>query len=141
VTKTLVSRCAVAFAAAVLAGCGGEGESDACDNADGALTGAGFVFVTDPSTGERVESGFEVTGCSSTFEAGVNWRLRGRDGKVLARGVTQGGSLRPSAFGFSVQYSIGARQIGQLEVYEPRVTNEGFPSVERRGAAHSQPMS
>jgi hypothetical protein len=85
------------FAAAVLAGCGGEVES-ACDNADGALTGAGFVFVTDPSTGKRVESGFEVTGCSSTFEASVNWRLRGRDGKVLERGVTQGGSLRPSAF-------------------------------------------
>jgi hypothetical protein len=127
VTKTLASRCAVTFTAAVLAGCGGEGESDACDNAESELADAGFVFVTDPSAGERVESGFEVTGCSSTFEASVNWRLRGRDGRVLASGVTQGGSLDPSGFEFSVDYSVDAVQIGALEVYEPRVTSEGFP--------------
>ena len=57
----------------------------------------------------------------------MNWRLRGRDGTVLARGVTQGGSLEPSSFAFKVEYSITGRQIGALEVYEPRVTNEGFP--------------
>ena len=57
----------------------------------------------------------------------LNWRLRGRDGTLLARGVTQGGSLEPSSFAFQVEYSITGRQIGALEVYEPRVTNEGFP--------------
>lgn len=118
----------VAIAAAVLAGCGTDGaEADACANSDGALADAAFVFVTDPRSGERVKSGFDVSGCSSTFEANVNWRLRGRDGSVLARGITEGGHLQPSSFEFNVEYSLTARQIGELEVYEPRVTTEGFP--------------
>jgi hypothetical protein len=91
------------------------------------LSGVGFIFVDDPRSGDRVSSGFRVSGCSSTFEASVNWRLRGRDGRQLASGVTQGGSLEPSAFNLTVEYSIVARQIGALEVYEPRVTTEGFP--------------
>jgi len=104
-----------------------DGGEDTCANVDNALSRVGFIFVDDPRSGERVSSGFRVSGCSSTFEASVNWRLRGRDGKVLASGVTQGGSLEPSSFEFTVQYSIAAGQIGELEVYEPRVTTEGFP--------------
>ena len=46
---------------------------------------------------------------------------------MLARGVTQGGSLEPSSFEFTVEYPVAARQIGELDVYEPRVTEEGFP--------------
>ena len=42
--------------------------------------------------------------------------------------VTQGGSLEPSSFRFTAEYSIAARQIAELEVYEPRVTTEGFPA-------------
>lgn len=72
-------------------------------------------------------SGFQVSGCSSTFEANLNWRLRGRDGEPLATGVAQGGSLEPRAFEFTVDYEVAARQIGELDVYEPRVTTEGFP--------------
>jgi hypothetical protein len=129
-TAGRVSRWAAcwAAAAAALAGCGGgDGETNACENADGALNNAGFIFVQDPRSGERVDGGFEVAGCSSTFEASVNWRLRSRDGTVLSRGVTQGGSLEPGSFAFQVEYSITGRQVGALEVYEPRVTNEGFP--------------
>jgi hypothetical protein len=68
----------------------------------------------------------------------VNWRLRGRDGKALASGVTQGGSLEPSSFEFTVEYSTAARRTRGLraEGYNGR-----FPSVERRVAAYSQPMS
>lgn len=112
----------------VLAGCGGaDKKADVCANPDGALSDAAFVFVQSPSSGERVSSGFRVTGCSSTFEATVNWRLRGRDGHVLASGFTQGGSIEPGPFRFAVTYSIGPRQIGRLEVYEQAVTTEGFP--------------
>ena len=57
----------------------------------------------------------------------MNWRLRDRTGKVVASGVTQGGSLRPGSFEFTPEYSVAARQIGELEVFEPRVTGEGFP--------------
>jgi hypothetical protein len=120
--------------AAAPAGCGGDGvgrgqSADACSNADGALSNKPFVFVQTPSSGDRVTSGFSVTGCSSTFEGNVSWRLLARDGHTLASGFTQGGSLEPESFVFTVTYSIGARQIGQLEVYEPRVTTEGFPAV------------
>lgn len=110
-----------------LVGCaGGSHNTDACVRAEGAH-GAAFVFVQAPASGERVANGFAVTGCSNTFEATVNWRLRGRDGHVLASGFTQGGSREPGPFRFTVTYSVGARQIGMLEVYAPTVTTEGFP--------------
>jgi hypothetical protein len=130
VQKTLRRGAISAASVAVifLTACGGsKDEVDVCANADGALSDAGFIFVDAPRSGERVSSGFRVTGCSSTFEATVNWRLRGRDGATLASGVTQGGSIEPSSFEFSIDYSIGTRQIGELEVFEPRVTEEGFP--------------
>jgi hypothetical protein len=115
-----------------LAGCGGGGggeKADACASAEGAPGNTAFVFVQAPNSGERVSSGFLVTGCSSTFEATVNWRLRGRDGHQLASGFSQGGSREPAPFRFTVTYSIRASQIGMLEVYEPTVTTEGFPPV------------
>jgi len=120
------SAAAAAITAALLTGCGGEQDVEVCGNGDGAINNVGFIFVEDPRGGERVSSGFEVRGCSSTFEASVNWRLRDKTGKVLASGVTQGGSLRPSSFAFTPEYSVAARQIGELEVFEPRVTDEGF---------------
>ena len=81
-------------------------------------------------SGEHVKSGFQVSGCSNTFEGTVNWRLRNRAGSELANGFAQGGSREPGAFSFSVQYDdVDARQVGRLEVYEPRVTTEGFPPV------------
>lgn len=123
--------CAAATVVAALAGCGGgsRSESAVCANGDGTLDNKTFVFVEGPRSGERVLSGFRVTGCSSTFEANVNWRLRARDGHVLAKGFTQGGAQEPGAFAFTVEYPLAVRQIGQLEVYEPLVTTEGFPAV------------
>jgi hypothetical protein len=115
-------------AAAGLSGCG-SGSGSVCSSSDGALGKTAFVFVQAPRSGERVSSGFRVSGCSSTFEGNVGWRLRARDGHVLAKGFTQGGSLEPGPFAFTVAYSAGARQIGLLEVFEPRVTSEGFPPV------------
>jgi hypothetical protein len=127
VRLTCSFSCAAALTAALLAACGGAGDGDVCANSDGALSNAGLVVVEDPKSGERVSSGLRVSGCSSTFEASVNWRLRDRAGKTLASGVTQGGSLEPSSFEFTVEYSIATRQIGELQVYEPRITTEGFP--------------
>ena len=127
VRSTVWLSWAAALMAVLLAACGGTEDVDVCANGDGALSNAGFVFVEDPKSGERVSSGFRVSGCSSTFEASVNWQLRDRAGKTLASGVTQGGSLEPSSFEFTVEYSIATRQIGELQVYEPRVTREGFP--------------
>jgi hypothetical protein len=111
----------LALLVAALAACsGGKSEAGVCVDKDGVLARSSFVFVESPSGGERVANGFEVSGCSNTFEATVNWRLRARDGRKLASGFTQGGSREPGPFSFSVRYSIEAREIGQLEVYEPR---------------------
>jgi len=118
-----------AFAVAGLAGCGGGGRQDVCSNDDGALSNAAFVFVDSPSSGDRVTSGFAVSGCSSTFESTIGWRLFARNGRMLAHGSAQGGGLHAGPFEFSVDYAIALRQIGRLEVFEPRVTSEGFPPV------------
>jgi hypothetical protein len=119
----------LALCACVLAGCGGGSKRDACSNHDGALTNASFVFVESPASGDRVSSGFKVEGCSSTFEGTVNWQLVGRNGRALARGFIQAGSLAPRPFGFAVHYAVTARQVGHLTVSAPRVTSEGFPPV------------
>lgn len=104
-------------------------EHDACDNDDGAFDEAAFVIATEPEAGERVESGFEVEGCSRSFESNVQWKLIARDGAVLASGYTQGGGVDgPGAFSFTVPYSVDARQIGHLEVFaEDPSEGEGFP--------------
>lgn len=126
----LLRRLTPLVIAAALTGCGGGGgNADACSNADGALGAAAFVFVETPGSGDRVSSGFEVKGCSSTFEGNVVWSLRGRDGRRLAGGASQGGSLTPGSFSFTVEYAIAARQVGRLDVGAPRVTSEGFPPV------------
>jgi len=127
-----LSVAAVALGAAVAtiaaSGCGG-GKRDVCANHDGSLTNAAFVFVETPRSGTRVSNGFRVAGCSSTFEATIDWSLRARNGRLLAHGTAHGGSLEPGSFGFAISYSIRSRQVGQLEVDAPSVTREGFPPV------------
>ncbi|ODR93423.1 hypothetical protein AUC69_04270 [Methyloceanibacter superfactus] len=104
-------------------------ETDACDNGDGAFDEAAFVIATEPLAGQRVQSGFTVKGCSRSFEGSVQWKLIARDGAQLASGNTQGGGVDgPGAFSFTVPYSVDARQIGHLEVFEEDVSDgEGFP--------------
>lgn len=110
--------------------CGRRG-ADVCSNADGALTDASFIFVSEPTSGTRVGSGFVVRGCSRTFESNVPWRLLDRDGQPLATGQTMGGGVDgPGAFSFPVTFSVSARQIGHLEVIADDPSDgEGFPPV------------
>jgi hypothetical protein len=119
----------VALGAAALAGCAGGGKRGVCSNHDGALANASFVFVETPRSGDRVQSGFRVSGCSSTFEGTVTWQLAGRNGRALARGFVQGGSETPGPFGFAVHFTVPERQVGLLTVAAPPVTTEGFPPV------------
>jgi hypothetical protein len=104
-------------------------EADNCANDDGAFNEASFVIATEPTAGERVESGFAVAGCSRTFESNVQWKLIGRNGAELASGNTQGGGVDgPGAFSFTVPYNVDAQQIGHLEVFEEDVSDgEGNP--------------
>ena len=104
-------------------------EADNCANADGAFDEAAFVIATEPEAGMRVVSGFDVKGCSRSFESNVQWKLIGRDGSVLASGNTEGGGVDgPAAFSFAVPYSVSEKQIGHLEVFAEDVSDgEGFP--------------
>ena len=112
------------------AGCGGTHHAvAACSNTDNALNGTAFVFVSAPVIGARVSSGFTVTGCSKSFESTVDWELTDRDGRTLAKGVTQGGGLRPGPFHFTVRYTLVTAELGELDVATPRVTDEGFPPL------------
>ena len=115
-----------ASASIVVGGCGGGSSGGAAACADDAPEGA-RVVVEEPQSGEEVSSGFDVRGCSSTFEANVRWRLRRADGRVLASGFTDGGSLDVAPFEFEVAYEVQERELAELEVFEPRVTQEGFP--------------
>jgi hypothetical protein len=117
---------------ALAGGCAAQGTppaGGACDNADGALSDAAFVIATAPDAGARVSSGFEVSGCSRTFESNVVWRLLARDGAVLDQGNTPGGGVDGfGPFGFSVTFAVAEPQIGHLEVFEEDVSGgEGFP--------------
>jgi hypothetical protein len=107
----------------------GGDEIDNCSNEDGAFNDAAFVIATGPKPGERVESGFDVTGCSRTFESNVQWRLLARDGSVLASGNTSGGGVDgPGAFSFVIPYTVNVKQVGHLEVFEDDASDaEGFP--------------
>ena len=100
-----------------------------CSNADGALDNASFVIVSTPRSGERVLSGFTVSGCSRTFESSVIWRLTGKDGTTIGSGNTTGGGVDgPGPFSFTVSYPEAERQIGHLEVFETDASDgEGFP--------------
>lgn len=103
--------------------------ADCCSNADGALTDAGFVFVQSPHSGDRVSTGFTVSGCSRTFESTVVWKLKARDGSELATGHTTGGGVDGfGPFSFAIPYTVPERQIGHLEVYEEDASDgEGHP--------------
>jgi hypothetical protein len=119
-------RVAIAVAAALLAGagCGGGSSkgSDACEDPD-ALSDFAFIFVTTPASGEEVSSGFEVEGCSATFESNVPWKLMDASGVELASGAAMGGGVDgPREFSFTVTYTVSERQIGLLDVSEEDVS-------------------
>lgn len=107
----------------------GGDETDNCTNEDGAFNEAAFVIATAPKPGERVESGFDVTGCSRSFESNVQWKLIGRDGSILASGNTSGGGVDgPGPFSFTIPYNVTVQQIGHLEVFDEDASDgEGFP--------------
>ena len=87
------------------------------------------MIVSSPFGGADLASGFEVSGCSRTFESNVQWRLSDRTGAVLASGHTSGGGIDGAApFTFTVEYESAERQIATLEVFEEDVSDgEGYP--------------
>ena len=108
---------------------GGQAGADASPACDDSLPDAALVILHTPTSGEEVASGFEVTGCSRTFESNVVWRLLDRTGEVLAIGHATGGGVDgPATFAFTVEYESAERQLAHLEVFEEDVSEgEGYP--------------
>lgn len=79
-----------------------------------------FVFVLSPTPGTSVNGPFEVTGCASTFEANVTYRVVDRDGAVLDEGNTTAscGTGCVGDFTFTATASVSERQVVFLEVFD-----------------------
>lgn len=78
-----------------------------------------FVFVEEPVPGAEVSPGFEVSGCSNSFEATYEWELLARDGGELASGfgTASCGTGCVGTFSFDVDYTVGEMQVGTLRVF------------------------
>jgi len=126
VTRRFTLRGALAEVGAADGDGDATGETFACD---ASLPDAAIVIVRVPRSGEGVASGFEVSGCSRTFEGGVNWRLLDRMVAAIAEWFTMGGGLDgPLPFAFTVEFNTAERQMAHREVFEEDVSNgEGFP--------------
>lgn len=102
---------------------------DACATLAPEAVDAAFVFVTNLTSGDTLESGATVEGCSRTFESNVPWRLVDREGNVLAESTTMGGGVDgPAPFEFTVEYELSEAQVGHLFVGgDDPSDGEGFP--------------
>ncbi len=85
-----------------------------------------FVMATLPRAGARVKNGFVVKGCSRTFESSFAWTLSLRGGTTLATGTGRGGGVDgPGPFSFTVAAAVTTPTLVYLELYEPRMSDEG----------------
>lgn len=104
---------------------------DACASLAPEAEDASFVFVTTLASGDTLESGATVEGCSRTFESNVPWSLVDREGNVLVESFSMGGGVDgPAPFEFTVEYEVTEAQVGHLFVggNDPS-DGEGFPPV------------
>ncbi|MFP4514038.1 MAG: Gmad2 immunoglobulin-like domain-containing protein [Acidimicrobiales bacterium] len=77
------------------------------------------VFVDEPAAGAEVESGMEVTGMATVFEATFLYRLETADGTVLDEGTAMAESgVETSPFDFTIDYDVDEEQQGTLTVWE-----------------------
>lgn len=78
-----------------------------------------FVFVEEPVPGQQVHAGFQVSGCSNSFEATYQWELLDRDGTELASGFGTAtcGSGCVGTFSFPIDYSVEEAGVGTLRVF------------------------
>jgi|GEM_PF-1455102 len=104
---------------------------DACANLALEAANAAFTFVTNLQSGDTLESGASVEGCSRTFESNVPWRLEDREGNVIAESFAMGGGVDgPAPLEFTVEYEVDEPQVGHLFVGgDDPSGGEGFPPV------------
>lgn len=101
-------------------GTGAASNGDVC--ADVAASGGeslAFLFVTTPTIGSAVTPGFEVTGCSNSFEASFQWELLDGEGAELTSdfGTASCGTGCVGDFSFTVDYVVDELQVGTLRVF------------------------
>lgn len=96
----------------------GGGGGDGCASLTGGEALA-FIFVTTPTPGQPVSSGFTVEGCSNSFEATYQWQLLTREGEVLVEdfGTASCGTGCVGEISFTVDFEVSERQVGALRVF------------------------
>lgn len=106
-----------------------EPAGDACADLAPEAADAAFVFVTNVTSGDTLQSGDTVEGCSRTFESHVPWYLVDREGDTIAESFTMGGGVDGAApFEFTVEYEVDEAQVGHLFVGgDDPSGGEGFP--------------
>lgn len=104
---------------------------DACADLAPEAADSAFTFVANVRSGDILESGASIKGCSRTFESNVPWRLEDRAGNVIAESFAMGGGVDgPASYMFTVDYEVDEPQVGHLFVGgEDPSGGEGFPPV------------
>ena len=131
-TMTWVSILAGCGLIGIIGGCDGSVPIAPCSEIDPVLAASSFIMVLTPADGARTPSPIQVTGCSRTSESNILWKLRGRDGRVLASGFASGGGFSGTAvFEFSAEYVVSEAEVGRLELSAPDESEgEGFPPAQ-----------
>jgi len=77
------------------------------------------IWLNTPYNGQVVSSPIHITGNSTTFEGVVIVRIRDRTGRVIAQGMTIGGSMGTLApFAIDLAYQVPYSQWGSVEALE-----------------------
>jgi germination protein M len=77
------------------------------------------IWVIYPAAGDKLASGFKLTGSAMVFEATVNYRLKDAAGNILAEGFTTASVGAPDRGDFEklIAFSPSSAGAGQLEVF------------------------
>jgi len=83
------------------------------------------ILVEQPSPAETVTSPLHVMGNANTFEATFNYELAAANGKSLAKDfvTASSGSGARGTFDFTIPFSVGVPQDGELRVFERSAEN------------------
>ena len=105
------------------------GATSICEDLHPTIQDSTFVIVDSVTSGQTLNSGDTVTGCSRTFESNVLWWLVAGDGNTIAEGFTMGGGVDGHGnYEFTVEYTVAEAQMGHLFVGgDDPSDGEGFP--------------
>lgn len=87
------------------------------------------ITVNEPTPGERISSGFTVSGEANVFEANVSIEVLNRFGKVVGKTFTMAtcGTGCRGTFSTQVEFDVSVEQQGTLVVHDDDAAGTGTP--------------